>query len=215
MNITRSGICSDVAFHSETPFVALLCLVHFRISGFFLILRGTWCIDNRCVYNRTAFHHCPALFKNIIDSFEHLLSQMILFQKMSEFQKCCSVRNLFLVEINTHEFSECIAVINGIFDTFIRKIKPYLKKIHSKHLFNSFCGSATPSVRIIWSYKFYPLIPWNNIFHYIEKFFSFGLFLSVAVFKIAKCHLAHFLRSYAFSFFPYYSIVYCLYNSLF
>ena len=44
---------------------------------------------------------------------------MILFQKMSEFQQCRCVRNLFIIEINTHKFSESIAVIDGIFNTFV------------------------------------------------------------------------------------------------
>ena len=46
-----SGICagvySDVAFHSELPFIALFRLVHFRISGFLCILGGAGSMQAR------------------------------------------------------------------------------------------------------------------------------------------------------------------------
>ena len=56
-----------MALHPKTPFVALLRLVHLRITRFCGILCGAGGVDDRCVYDGSAFHHVTGLYHDPVD----------------------------------------------------------------------------------------------------------------------------------------------------
>ena len=56
MNQPCSSIHSNMALHSEAPFVALLCLVHLGIALLFRVLGRTRCIDDCRIDDRAAPH---------------------------------------------------------------------------------------------------------------------------------------------------------------
>ena len=93
VNQTAACVYSDVAFHSEFPFIALFRLVHFRIPGFLHILGGAGSIDDGGVYNGATLHHVSCLHQTAVDRIEKQLVQTIRFQKMAEFAQCCFIRH--------------------------------------------------------------------------------------------------------------------------
>ena len=80
--------------------------------------------------------------------FEIELLDSVIHKELSEFAQSCSVRNLLVEKVYFHKLAERIAVIDSVLNTFIGKIKPILKKIHSQHGFNSARRSAAFAARI-------------------------------------------------------------------
>ena len=72
-------IHTNMAFHSETPFIALFRLVHLRIARFPRVLGRRGGVDDRRVYYRTALQHMPAFNHNPVDGIEKHLVQSVLF----------------------------------------------------------------------------------------------------------------------------------------
>ena len=119
---------------------------------------------------------------------------MVLFYYVTEFQKYCGIRNLFIHKVYFHKFTKRIAVINCIFNAFIGEVEPCLKQVHSQHFLYSFGRYSSLAFGVIWAYKFHPFVPGNYFFHYVEKFFTLRCTLYVSVFYIAECCWAYVSR---------------------
>ena len=76
---SAARIHSSVTFHAESPFVALFRLVHFGVTRFLRILRGTGRVDDGRVHNRSTPHQIAALFNDIVDGPEQLRSEFRFF----------------------------------------------------------------------------------------------------------------------------------------
>ena len=189
----RCGYCMyniRSTFHAEFSFVSLLGLVHFRTPFLFGVLDGTGGIYDSCINNCATVHDMFCCFHHMIDCLEKFFPEMIFFNHMTEFQKCCCIGNLFAYEIYFHKFAECIAVIDCVLNAFVREVEPYLESDNFEHFFYSLCRSATLSRWIIWAHKFHPFFPWDNFFHDVKKFFSLCDTLSVILY-ITECGLLH------------------------
>lgn len=88
---------------------------------------------------------------------------------MPEFQQCCRIRYLFIDEVDSKKTSHGIAVIDGFFYSFIRKIEPVLHEVHAEHDFNIFWPASTLVAVIVGSDELDPLIPWNDFIHGIRN----------------------------------------------
>ncbi len=121
-------------------------------------------------------HDQPALFSHF---------------QMPEFEECCRVRNLLIEKVDAHEHAEGVAIIYGLFNSFIRKIEPALQKIHSQHYFDAAWLASAFSGRIIWLNQGNPDRPGNKSIHSAKKFFSFGCSFTQTIFKIAHAGLFH------------------------
>lgn len=85
-----------------------------------------------------------------------------------------------------HEASYCIAVIYGISDSCVRKVKPVLHKAHAKYGLNIFRRSLAFLGWIIRVGELYPMMPWNQFIHGIKEFLPFGLFSAVGIFNVTN-----------------------------
>ena len=189
VNQTAACVYADVAFHSEFPFIALFCLVHFRISGFLRILGRAGSIDDGGVYNGAALHHVSGLYHDAVDCIEKQFVQAVCLQKMTEFAQRCFIRNRFRHEVNACEFSHGIAVVNGVFSSRVGQVEPDLKQIHPQHFFNAHGRTATFSLGIVGFDNTNPLIPGNDLVHDFQKFLPLRFLFAEAVFDIRKCFL--------------------------
>ena len=93
---SAARIHSSVTFHAESPFVALFRLVHFGVTRFLRILRGTGRVDDGRVHNRSTPHQIAALFNDIVDGPKQLRSEFRFFHHVPEVQQCCGVGRLLL-----------------------------------------------------------------------------------------------------------------------
>ena len=181
-----SGINADVDFHAEVPLIAFPGLVHLRITLTFLVLGGTGCCNQGRINDSTATHDQSSLIQCFFYIIKDSFAKIVFFEQMSEFQQCCSIRNRFRHEIESHKLPHAVAVIYGVFDSLIRKVKPILQQIHTEHGLYSSGWPTSFSFGIIWLDKLYPTIPRNNRIHRIQKFFLWRRVLPVLVFNIAE-----------------------------
>lgn len=68
MNIPTACINTGMYLHSEVPFIALLCLMHFRITFALLILSGFWCCYKAGINNSAPCIIRPALSRRLLTS---------------------------------------------------------------------------------------------------------------------------------------------------
>ncbi len=190
-HITRTCIHTNMHFHPKTPLIALLRLVHFRVTFFLLVLSRSWCVDDGRIDNCATPHHLTSPFERAVDSFKHRFPKTIFFQQTSEVQKGRGIRCFLTHEVNSHELAHGITVIDSVFYPFVRQAEPYLQQVHPQHLFNPHRRTASLAAKIIWLNQNHPFIPGNNFIHNIQKLFAFGYSGSSAVFNITECLLFH------------------------
>ena len=87
MHEPAKRINPDVALHAETPFVALLRLVHLRIALLLHVLGGRRLIDDGGVDHGSAFEHMSRFHHDTVDGIEKQLVQSILLQQVPELQE--------------------------------------------------------------------------------------------------------------------------------
>ena len=122
------------------------------------------------------------------------LLDSVIYKELSKLAQSCSVGNLFVEKVYFHKLVERLAIVNGILNTFIGKVKPILKKIHSQHGFNPSHWSAMFAAWIKRRNDRYPFIPRNYFIHHFKKFFSLCFLLFVAVLSIGETlMIIHFL----------------------
>ena len=187
MNIPTACINTGMYLHSEVPFIALLCLMHFRITLAILVFSGFRCCYKAGVNNSATMHHKACFVETIVDISKNLLTKFICFKHMSELKQCSCIRYLLFIEIYMHKWTHGVTVVDRILDSFIGQIKPNLHEIHAKHGFNTNRFATALVSEIIWANHFYPIWPWDDFFHGIKKFLTLGFLLAVGVFHVGKC----------------------------
>src|SRR5690606_16925727 len=85
-------IDADVHLHSEAPLIALLGLMHFRITLAGLVLGGTRCRNDGGIDNAAFTQHQAVFLKMLIHFFEQYLAKAMLLQKMAELKNGGFVR---------------------------------------------------------------------------------------------------------------------------
>ena len=83
-------------------------------------------MDNGCIHNGTAMHHEASLIKSLLNVIEDCFPEFMLFQQMTELQQGCGIRNLFLQEVESNKVPHSVAVVDRVFETFVRKVEPDL-----------------------------------------------------------------------------------------
>ena len=76
MNQPCSGIRSNMALHSEAPFIALLCLVHLGIALILRVLGRARRIDDCRIDNCAALHDVTGFHLDAVDCFKECLVQI-------------------------------------------------------------------------------------------------------------------------------------------
>ena len=116
---------------------------------------------------------------------KHLAAKTVVVQYLAEVAQNGSIGNG--IKRHSHEGAECLAVVDGIFKTFIAQGKPYLEKIHPKNHFKT-CGGATGTVGMIVRLDQRDYVrPRNDGFHLAQKFIATSPLLLVLCLQIRKC----------------------------
>lgn len=114
-------------------------------------------------------HHKSRFVKTPIDISKYLFAKFICFKHMSELKYGSCIRHLLFIEIDMHKGTHGITVIDRIFDSFVRKIKPNLHEVHAKHGFNTNSLTTAFIVEIKRPNYFNPVRPWDKFFHGIKN----------------------------------------------
>ena len=119
MNIPTACINTGMYLHSEVPFIALLCLMHFRITFALLILSGFWCCYKACINNSATMHHKTGFIEAAVDISKKFLARLVCFKHMSELKQGSRIRYLLFMEIYMHKGTHSVTVVDRILDSFI------------------------------------------------------------------------------------------------
>jgi hypothetical protein len=84
MDEFRSAVDANVRFHPELPLIALLRLMHVRITRFILVLRRRRCVDDRGIDNGAFTDFDPVRLKVLKDGLEQGLTEIVSFEQVPE-----------------------------------------------------------------------------------------------------------------------------------
>jgi len=127
------SINADVRFHPEVPVIALLRLVHLRITLAILVLRRWWRGDQRGVNNGPLAHHQTFFGEVLVDRIEDLARQICWFENVTKLEQRRRVWRRLAAQIDADESANGLAVVDRIFDAFVRQTKALLGHIHPQH----------------------------------------------------------------------------------
>ena len=137
MGVGRSGvdavdqaqhiIDTNVHFHAEVPLIALLGLVHLRVAFAALVIGGAGRLDDRGIHNATFTQHQAVPFQVLVHRFEQLLTQAVLFQKMTEVENGCLIRKPFY-ETKAGEAAHGLDLVQAILHGWIAQV---IKELHA------------------------------------------------------------------------------------
>jgi len=123
-------IRTDVRFHPEIPLVALLGLVHLRVALPLLVLGGGRRGNQGGVHQRAGPQQQPPRGEVGMDGGEETLAEVMRFEQVAEVQQGRGVGHTFGAQINPRKTLEGLAVVERVFNGFIREAIPLLEEIH-------------------------------------------------------------------------------------
>ena len=121
-----------MCLHSEVPLVALLDLVHLRITLTTFVLGGAG------RGNQGSVHYGAALEQQVVgsqlgvDDLKDLWAQVVLFEQVSETQDADPVWNT-LGAADTGELTKKAGLEQGFFGSQVRQTKPLLQAVDGQH----------------------------------------------------------------------------------
>lgn len=137
MRQTRFGIHANVRLHTEVPVVALLGLVHLGIAVPILVFGGTGGCDDRRIDHGPFLEHQAFFGQVAVNGVKHGASQFVRFQQASKLEQGGGVRSRFPAEVDADKAADGLAVVEGIFDPFIRQANTLLRNVHAQHPFQA------------------------------------------------------------------------------
>jgi len=129
----RIGVHANVGFHPKVPFVALLRLMHLRVTALLGIFGRRRRFDDRRVNQRAFLHQQSSLTQRDANLVEQLAGQFVFVQQTPEFQQRGRVRHVLDRQIDAGEGAQRDAVIQRVFQPFVRQPVPLLQEVDPQH----------------------------------------------------------------------------------
>lgn len=129
----RGHVHTGVRLHAKVPVIALLRLVHFRITLAVFVLRRWRRRDERSVNDVPFTHGQPLACKVSLDLVEDAASQLILFEQAAELQQRRRIGRRIMREVDTHKITNRDDVVIRIFDPFVGQPETLLGDVHAQH----------------------------------------------------------------------------------
>jgi hypothetical protein len=133
MHEARGSINADCAFFPKCQVIALLRLVHLRVTLAILVLRRLRRGDQRGVNNSSLPHHQTFFGEVSVDCIEDLALQFICFEQVAKLEQHRRVRRRLPAQIDANENTNGLAVVDPIFNAFVRSTKALLGHVHAQH----------------------------------------------------------------------------------
>ncbi len=133
----------------------------------------------------TALHHVSCSHHHPVNCLEKQLIQTVLFQQMPEVQQRRGIRHVLLQEVDPHELSESVTVVNGIFHALVGQVEPTLQQVHPQHDFYALRRAAALTLVVKGQNDPDPLVPGDDLVHDFQKLIPLCLLFPIAVFVVA------------------------------
>lgn len=132
----RAAVHSYMGLHAEVPLIALLRLVHLRITGLFLVLGGSRRIDDRGV-NYGALRNLYAVLGKILpNQHKKPFAEVVGLQNMAELADRSLVRHRLTAKVDSHKVAHGPRVVKRLLHRRIGEIEPVLEKMDAQHPLN-------------------------------------------------------------------------------
>ena len=107
--------------------------MHFRTALAVPVLRRWRRGDQGSVDDSTFTHHQTLLGQVPVDGVENLARDAFCLEQMTKLQQRRRVRRRLAIEVDTDKTTDCLAIVNRIFDAFIGQAKTLLGHVHAQH----------------------------------------------------------------------------------
>jgi hypothetical protein len=189
----RLGVHADVRLHAVMPLVALLRLVHLRVTLTAGILRRARRGNDGGVHDGAGAHEQTLLGKMGVDLLEQRLGQVVGDQQAAKLQQRGGIGHRLSRQVDAHEVPQRLAVVDRILEGFIGQAVPLLEQVHAKHLGNAhrLAADTRPLVGYSGSITAIKRAHGTTSLHVGEKLLAAGSLLLQSVLGAGKAALAH------------------------
>ena len=185
------AISTDVGFHPEIILIALLRLVHFRVSGLFPVFGRGRGGEDRGVGNRAFFQEQALRCQLAVDAGKQLFRQAVCFQQATKLQQGGGIRRILSGKVYPDKAAECLTVGNGIFHALIGQSVPLLDEVDAEHSLQTDGRTASFPLGVVGLKHFQQGRPRDDPFHLSQKSLTAGDALLARVFHLRKTDLLH------------------------
>ena len=128
-----SAVDADVRLHAEVPLVALLGLVHLRVTLAVAVLGRTRRADDRRIDDRTGADLEALLSQVRVDRGEDLRAQLIGLQQMAELADRRLVRHRLAAQVDADELAHRTRIVQRFLDRRIGQVEAVLQAVDAQH----------------------------------------------------------------------------------
>src|SRR4051795_2004295 len=189
MDQARGDIDPDMGLHPEVPLIALLRLVHLRITALLLVLRRRRGGNDGRIDDRPVPHQQAALLQHRPDLVEQPLCQIVPFQPMPEMQYRSRVRHRGAGQRDPGKAAQRLAVVERVLDRFIGQPVPLLHKIDPQHALQRDRRPTALAFRIERGQACHQPGPRHRLLHLGQKLVPPRLLLFAGVLRLGKTPL--------------------------
>ncbi len=190
----RDRIDADMGLHAEKPLVALLGLLHLRVTLLGLVLGGGRGGHDSGVDDGALAHEQALLGQAGVDLLEDPLGQGMFLQQMAEAQQRGGIRHALDGQVDTDEVAHGLAVVDGIFQRLVGKRIPLLQEVDPQHPLQADRWPASLACRVREVGRRQRLdqpLPRHQIIHLGQEAFPASDLLLVLVLSLGERDLLH------------------------
>src|SRR6266436_7491942 len=133
MHHALPAIDADMRLHTEVPLLAFPGLVHLRVALAALVPGRRGRMNNRCVYDRSGSDADALAGQMVVHRIQHSSAQIVRLQQMAEPADAGLVRRRCTTKINAHKAPQPSRIIERLFYTWVRQVKPLLHEVSPQH----------------------------------------------------------------------------------
>ena len=184
----RRGVDTNVGFHPEVPLIAFLGLMHFRITLALTILDRRRRGDQGSVDDSAFFEQQSPAGQMLVNRFKEHPRQLVRFQQAAKSQQGGGIRCRLAAQVDAHKTTDGLAVVDGIFGTFIGETETLLHDIHTQHARqpNRRAPALACGVAIKRSHLRLQLCPGHQLFKVSQETISASLLFLAGVFEFGE-----------------------------
>ena len=164
----RLCVHANVRLHSKVPLVALLGLVHLRVTLTGTVLGGARCRNQSGVHHRAGLEQQALGGQLGVDHLQYLRAQLVLFEQMAKSQDVDAVGNT-LGAADAHKVTVEVGLEQNIFGPQVRQSKPLLQAMNAQHHCQIKGRTSRLGHRCVRCDQCQQLAPRHDLLHLIEQ----------------------------------------------
>lgn len=170
---TRISVHSDVGLHAKVPLLALLGLMHLRVTLARAVLAGTGCGNQGGIKHSAGLEHQAFGGQGRVDGGQQLDTQVVLFEQVTKSQNRGLVGQAHAARVKPCKLTVQRNVVQGLLHSGVTQAKPLLQEVNAQHRLNrkrrapTFGACATGCKRLNQTYQPRPR---HHQIHLIKKY---------------------------------------------